>query len=74
MKLTVEEQLRLRRVEEEEQEKRRRAEEEREREERRKEATKSIRRFNERVQKCQNYRHKETQDAMFACFKLRCLK
>uniref|UniRef100_A0A3B4FVA5 Coiled-coil domain containing 112 n=1 Tax=Pundamilia nyererei TaxID=303518 RepID=A0A3B4FVA5_9CICH len=49
VKLTVEEQLRLRRVEEEEQERRRRAEEEREREERRKEATKSIRRFNERI-------------------------
>lgn len=50
MKLTIEEQLRLRREEEEEQEKRRREEELREMEERKKEATKSIKYFNERVQ------------------------
>lgn len=49
VKLTIEEQLRLRREEEEGQERRRREEGQREMEERRKEAAKGIRRFNERV-------------------------
>lgn len=49
MKLTIEEQLRLRREEEEEQGRRRREEEQREMDERRREATKGIKRFNERV-------------------------
>ncbi|XP_060894821.1 coiled-coil domain-containing protein 112 isoform X1 [Labrus mixtus] len=48
VKLTIEEQLRLRREEEGEQERRRREEEQREMDERRKEATKGIKRFNER--------------------------
>lgn len=48
VKLTIEEQLRLRRVEEEEQERRRREEEEKKIEERRREATKSIKYFIER--------------------------
>lgn len=50
VKLTIEEQLRLRREEEEEQGRRRREEEQREMDERRKEAAKGIKRFNERVQ------------------------
>lgn len=50
VKLTVEEQLRLRREEEEEQARRKREEEQREMDERRKEAAKGIKRFNERVQ------------------------
>lgn len=49
VKLTIEEQLRLRREEEEEQERKRREEEQREMERRRKEAAKGIKRFNERV-------------------------
>lgn len=49
VKLTIEEQLRLRREEEEEQERRKREEEQRDMEERRKEAAKGIKRFNERV-------------------------
>ncbi|XP_035021861.2 coiled-coil domain-containing protein 112 [Hippoglossus stenolepis] len=48
VKLTVEEQLRLRREEEEEQGRRRREEEQREMDERRREAAKGIKRFNER--------------------------
>ncbi|KAF0033952.1 hypothetical protein F2P81_014018 [Scophthalmus maximus] len=48
VKLTIEEQLRLRREEEEEQGRRRREEEQREMDERRREATKGIKRFNER--------------------------
>lgn len=49
VKLTVEEQLRLRREEEEEQGRRRREEEQREMDERRREAAKGIKRFNKRV-------------------------
>uniref|UniRef100_A0A3Q3ERM8 Coiled-coil domain containing 112 n=1 Tax=Labrus bergylta TaxID=56723 RepID=A0A3Q3ERM8_9LABR len=49
VKLTIEEQLRLRREDEQEQERRRREEEQREMDERRKAATKGIKRFNERV-------------------------
>uniref|UniRef100_A0A3B4YWA7 Coiled-coil domain containing 112 n=1 Tax=Seriola lalandi dorsalis TaxID=1841481 RepID=A0A3B4YWA7_SERLL len=49
VKLTIEEQLRLRREEEEEQGKRRREEEQREMDERRREAAKGIKHFNERV-------------------------
>uniref|UniRef100_A0A8C9XW43 Coiled-coil domain containing 112 n=1 Tax=Sander lucioperca TaxID=283035 RepID=A0A8C9XW43_SANLU len=49
VKLTVEEQLRLKREEEEEQGRRRRAEEQREMDERRREAVKGIKRFTERV-------------------------
>ncbi|XP_059193015.1 coiled-coil domain-containing protein 112 [Centropristis striata] len=48
VKLTIEEQLRLRREEEAEQERRRREEEQKELEERRREAAKGIKRFNER--------------------------
>ncbi|XP_029999471.1 coiled-coil domain-containing protein 112 [Sphaeramia orbicularis] len=48
VKLIIEEQLRLKREEEEEEQRRRREEELREMEERRKEATKGIKRFNER--------------------------
>ncbi|XP_035496959.2 coiled-coil domain-containing protein 112-like [Scophthalmus maximus] len=48
VKLTIEEQLRLRREEEEEHGRRRREEEQREMDERRREATKGIKRFNER--------------------------
>lgn len=50
VKLTIEEQLRLRREEEEEQRRKRREEEQRVMDERRKEAAKGIKRFNERVQ------------------------
>lgn len=49
VKLTVEEQLRLRREQEEEEGRRKREEEQREMEERRKEATQAIRHFKERV-------------------------
>lgn len=49
VKLTIEEQLRLRREEEEEERRRRREEEQKEMEERRKAAAKGIKRFNERV-------------------------
>ncbi|XP_042344759.1 coiled-coil domain-containing protein 112 [Plectropomus leopardus] len=48
VKLTIEEQLRLKREEDEEQRRRRRQEEQREMEERRREAAKGIKRFNER--------------------------
>lgn len=50
MKLTIEEQLRLKREEQEEQERKRREEEQREMDEKRREAAKGIKRFNERVQ------------------------
>lgn len=50
VKLTLEEQLRLRKEEEEEQERRRREEEQREANERRREAARGIKRLNERVQ------------------------
>lgn len=57
VKLIIEEQLRLRRAEEKEQEKGRREEELREMEEKKREAAKSIKRFNERVQ---SHRHTHT--------------
>ncbi len=60
VKLTVEEQLRLRREEEEELGRRKREEEQRELDERRREAAEGIKRFNERVRIPETQRNTRT--------------